>query len=69
MVKFGNLTDKFKEGMQDYADGKKSKQNPYPYNSQEWDDWKDGHAFCKAVALANFYLSGEDLTQPKGRDK
>jgi hypothetical protein len=57
MVKFGNLTDTFKMGVRAYVEGVNVKSNPYKYGSQEWDDWKDGHGFCKAVALCNLMLN------------
>jgi hypothetical protein len=60
MVKFGNYTDKFKEGMQAYVDGKKTKDNPYTFDTPFWDDWKDGHAFCKAVAYAVLLINDAD---------
>lgn len=57
MVKFGNFTDRFKEGAQAYSDGITSKGNPYRVKSSDWEDWKDGHAFCKSVAYCRMVLT------------
>lgn len=51
MVKLGNFTGKFKEGMQAYVDGISIKRNPYDYGGQDWEDWKDGHTMAKAFSF------------------
>lgn len=65
MVKFGNLTPEFHEGIQAYVDGKKVKHTPYQYHTPKWEDWRDGFQFAKAVALVLYLLKdGEKDKEP-----
>jgi hypothetical protein len=60
VVKFGNMTEPFYEGAQAYVDGKKARDNPHSVKSKPWEDWRDGWAFCKAVALCILILKEGD---------
>ena len=35
-------TEAFREGYQAYKDGVSSYDNPYTYDSDEWEEWDDG---------------------------
>lgn len=60
MVKFGNFTPEFKQGVQAYADGVTDpKNNPYKHSdTKRWEDWKDGWGFARCWDFAD-YVFGE----------
>lgn len=66
MVKFGNFTDEFKQGIQDYVDGKKIKDNPHKHaTGRPWEDWKDGWGFARAYAYCRLaFKDGEAGPMP-----